>query len=230
MICATIRMPSKSSVTNERGGLSTLPRGDGLVTGHAPVEPAEHEVEPSVAVEVDDVGDILPVGEDRRPARVPKGVDDAHEAGLGDGPAILPRLYHAELRLAEEIGITVVVEIGEAVPLTDLESREPVGAPLEADRGPVEPLEESDPVGRFLDEQVEVAIGVDVDELGSGDVEAAQKRMVVRPAGGIGHREARHPVLEARQRGVDGPPPAVAFQPAGGRHARRGEHGDARAG
>ncbi len=181
-----------------------------LVAVHAAVELAEEEVGPAIAVEVGEVGDVLPLGEDRRAVHVEQGVGGHGEA---PAPGVPPVADAAVLRLAEEVGQAVAVEVGEAVPLAGLEPLVAVGAPLEPGRpGGAGVLEQRELVGALLQEEVEVAVAVDVHQLGARHVEAAEEGRVVRGAGLVQHRERGEDAAPGRLRG-------------GGRWGRRGEEG-----
>ena len=155
----------------------------GLVPHHRAVELADEEVERVVAVDVGEVRDVLPVGEEGLAVGVPERVHGEAEARRA-GRAFVPEIADVAVSfLGEEVEVAVGVEVEEAIPLADVEVVEAVGAPhVPGGFGRAGVLEELDRAGDLLHEEVEVAVAVDVDELRAGDVEAAEEGMLVRRA------------------------------------------------
>ena len=143
----------------------------------------------------------------------------------------------AERLLAKQVRVPVAVEIDEAIPLADFQVLIAVGAPLVLRRRRFAGvLEEPHEVGVFLDEQIEIAVGVDIDELRARNIETAEKWQRVRLAVGVEHREGRDRALEGGRRLPQLVPSAVEGrqrrrQPDGGgsQGPERGDHFRARA-
>ena len=93
--------------------------------------------------------------------------------------------------------VAITVQIVKAGPFADVEVLEAVAAPDEL-RGLRSPhIFQKDELARpFLNEEVQVAVAVDVDELRAGHDEAAQKGVVHRQPVGGDHRKGRDLALE----------------------------------
>jgi hypothetical protein len=170
----------------------------GLVARDRPVEAADEEVRLAVAVHVGDVGDVLPVAEERLAAdgaqRVLRQLElrGARRAGVVVVAQVAVRL------LGEEVHQPVAVEVHEAEPLPDGEVTVVAGAPCEvgggAGGGGI--FEEHDLPAFLLEKEVLRTVLVDVDNLRTRHVEAAQEGHVVGFADGSLdgplHGEGRH--------------------------------------
>ena len=105
----------------------------------------------------------------------------------------------AERQLADEIEVAVRVEIDEAVPLADVQVLKPIGPP--GVRGRLRRsgvLEVPELIGVLLQEQIEIAVAVDVDELRPRHVQPAEKRLRVRAPGFVEDGKWRDFTLEAK--------------------------------
>ena len=180
---------------------SVGPGCDRLVAGDVALDPADEEIEAAVAVEIDDRRDVLAIEEHRRAVGVAHDLGGRElRGGLRAGVAVQPDV--AERLLGEEVDVAVGVDVDEAVPLTGFEALVLAGAPLVARRGErAGVLEEPDRVLVFLHEQVEVAVGVDVDELRPRHVETAEERQRVLVAGRVDDLEGGDGAVE-RGRGL----------------------------
>ncbi|MGH7700553.1 MAG: hypothetical protein ACREMJ_08575, partial [Gemmatimonadales bacterium] len=109
------------------------------------------------------------------------------------GAALVPIDAHvAEGLFGEQVGVAVAVQVGEAEPLPDVKCRVPIRAPRVPRPVAGGPLEEHHAPGGVLKEQIVVAVGVDVHELGARRVEPPQERMGVGHAALVPHLERRH--------------------------------------
>ena len=164
-----------------------------LVPGHRPGQPADEQIHETVAIHVARIGYVLPIREDGSPGSVSKRVGPDAEPAV----VVPPQPHVTEGGLAEQIRVSVPVHVGESIPLPDLEAGKPVGAPFES--RPVTParvFEVDDAPGSFLDEQVGIAVAIDVRELRSGLIEAPQPGMFVRDRVEILYRRPQNPTHE----------------------------------
>jgi hypothetical protein len=175
-----------------------------LVACDGAVQPADQQVGAAVAVEVAELGDVLAVGEDRRAVHVLQRVGDEHEA-VGASPALVAVVLDvAERLLRQEIEVAIAVHVGEAIPLTHVDvsiPRRPQREPRQAVPLAV-PVEQRDPSGDLLQEQIEVAVSIGIHELRPGRVEPGEERHVQRTPGGVRHRERGHDGMELEPAGL----------------------------
>ena len=154
-----------------------------LVTADRPIQAAEEEIQIAVTVDVVEAGNVLAIRKDRLTGDIPNGISNGgKDRGLGR-TVVAEVLHIAEAPLAQKVEITVAVEVDEAGPLPHRQVLISVRAPHELRSGrSADVLEQHQLVRAFLKEEVDVPITVDVGELGTGHVEATEKRRVVRPA------------------------------------------------
>ena len=142
-------------------------------------------------------------------------------------------------RFRQQVEVAVQVHVGEPVPVPHREVGEGVGLPAVLAGARADVAEEHDPVGVFLEEEIQIAVAVRVGQLGARQVEAAQQGVVDEHAGlvaeldvvddalppgvrrgrlagraddGKGEEAGEHP----DGRGRDGPPPGA--RPGSARH------------
>ncbi len=154
--------------------------------------PPDEQVGAAVAVHVAHLGDVLPVGEHRHSFGIPQRVRQRHVAGRRLR-AIVPEVPQvAEGPLGEQVEVAVAVEVGEAGPLAHLQAG-PVPAQEREGRqlvvGGAVAAEGQHLAAPLLDDEVEVAVAVEVGQLGPGHVEAAQKGEGEVAAGGVADGE-----------------------------------------
>ena len=133
--------------------------------------------------------------------------------------------------LGEKIEVPVGVHVDKAVPLSHVEVFVGIGAPYQIGLlGRACLLEEHDAAGCLLDEQIQIAVVVDVDPLGPGNVQAAEERVVVRRTSVVDHLEGvdiAHEQGEKARRG--GSPRRTTSRPRGvGTASHQQEHRSAR--
>ena len=133
---------------------------------------SQQKVRLPVAVDVRELRDVLPVGVDRLAQGIEQrvGCDDESRRGTCTDVAVVADI--AERRFGEQIDEAVAIDIGEAVPLPDVEILIAVGLQLPASGGP---LKQREIVRVLLNEQVIHAVAVDIDELRARVLEAAEE-------------------------------------------------------
>ena len=163
-----------------------------LVAGDGAVHPAQHEVHAAVAVDVGELGDVLPVGVDRDPVHVLERIGRHDEVGPTPRAGVVEVADVTVLRFGEEVRQAVPVHVGETVPLSDVDVLVSVGLPLPAERisGP-DSGKEGEFSGVLLEEQVGHAVATDIDQLRARVIVPAEKRAAGRsgPARRIPERE-----------------------------------------
>ena len=161
---------------SERGRV-TLARL-GLVAGDSAVQPADEQVRAAVAIEVTELGYVLPVGEDRLAFGVRQRIGSEHKVrGL---PRARRRLISIVLDVAvwllgQEVEIPILIHVGKAVPLAHVEIAVAGGAESKGGQ-PTRfstPLEQRDLPGYLLHEEIEIAVSVGIYQLRPRRIEPA---------------------------------------------------------
>src|SRR5206468_4981767 len=143
-------------------------------------------VELGVAVDVGELGDVLPVRIDRDTLHVLQRIGGNDESRRGPRPHVAVVANVAERRLGEQIVEPVAIDVHEAVPLPNVDALEAVcRQPPAISRT----LEEFQLARILLNEDVEDTVAIDVDQLGTGMLEAAEERECVLMAGGVEYWE-----------------------------------------
>ena len=101
----------------------------GLVAGDDALDAADEQIEPAVAVEIDERRDVLAIEEDRPAVGVLQRAAGL-EARLRLRARVAIEADVAERQLAQQVQVAVGVEIDEAVPLADVEILIAIRAPL----------------------------------------------------------------------------------------------------
>jgi hypothetical protein len=133
------------------------------------------------------LGDVLAVGVNDRALDVFQRIsgDDEARHRTRTHIAIVPNV--AERRLGEEIVEAVTVDIYKPVPLADVDPLETLGPELPAATGAT--LKKLQLSRRLLNEEISRPVAVDVEELGSRMLEAAEKGERVGSARGVQNGE-----------------------------------------
>ena len=174
-----------------------------LVAHHRAVDAADEEIHQAVAIDVGQVGDVLAIDKNGRAGDISERIDRERERGLLGRAFVAKNLDVAEDVLAQQVVVAVLIEIDEAIPFAHFDVVVMIGSPDVAGLGGcADVLEEHQLPRHLLHEQVEVAVGVDIDELGARQVEAAQERMIVGRPRGVAHLEGGHLTREGRRKHV----------------------------
>ncbi len=84
---------------------------DGFITRDRAVDAANEQIQMIVTVDIGDERNVLPVSENRRPGRIPQGIDRQDEIGLL-WRALVPEIPHVtEAGLAENVHVAVAVQV-----------------------------------------------------------------------------------------------------------------------
>ena len=165
-------------------GNSPLVAAVGLVARDRPRQTPDQQIEPSVAVDVGRVRDVLAVREDGLARDVPKGVGRQHVA-RGAGAAVVAVVADVAVRLlGQQVEVAVEVHVNKAEPLADRQLLVVVGDPAVA---AVVVPKEHHAVGSLLQEEVEITVAIRVRELRAWEIESAQEGMVHRCTARIAH-------------------------------------------
>jgi hypothetical protein len=157
----------------------------GLVACDGAVEPPDQKIGAPVAVEVSQLGDVLPVGEDRTALDIPQRVGRKDELGRGSLPRSSKRVVSiisdVAVRLfGKQIEIAILVHVGETKPLSHVQFGIARGS--EAEPWPpavcIISLEQCHASGHLLHEQIQVSVAIGIYQLGTRCVEATEKREV----------------------------------------------------
>ena len=130
----------------------------------------EHHVELAVAIDVGELRDVLAVGVDRDALHILQRVGRDDEARGGARPHVAVVADVAERGFRKKVGEPIAVYIHEAVPLADVDVLEAVCRQPPAI---CTALKEIELARVLLDEEIQDAVAIDVDQLGTGVLKAA---------------------------------------------------------
>ena len=107
----------KAILQEAEHGNSVIRQLGHIVAAECAVQATEEKIPVAITIDVVDVGNILAIREDRSTLDVPHGIPNGGE-GRGTSCAIIAKILHvAEAPLAQNVEITIAVEVDEAGPL-----------------------------------------------------------------------------------------------------------------